>query len=522
MLQRPMATDANTPTALAIDLGSSGVRVALVDLAGRVRGSATRPIAMHLGTDGSAEEDPEEIWRALGESVREAVASAGDAAARTAVVVCDSQYSSLVPVDSRGLPVGPLVLYLDTRAGPLSRGLTKRRPELWKLWLERHGMPAGGGGADSLAHLLWFQHERPELHARAAAYVEPMDYVTARLTGRVTANIGTLFPFLLTDNRRGSDGGWDDEMIDASGVDRTKLPALMASDGVVGDLLPDHARAWGLPRAVPVSAPMNDTQALTFGTASHAGSHLGVSIGTTLVPTTMLDGMRADLGHFLLTQPASIPGRHLLMAEGGLAGKALEFVMQQLIYASDALGDHRRTDSFARLDQALAGTEPGAGGVLFLPWLTGSWAPSGDARARGAFLNLGLGTTRPHLVRATLEGVACQLAWMLPPIEALTGRSHDELVFAAGGACCDAWAQILADVCQRPVRQLAGPRLATCRGAALLAFHRQGLLGLDAFEAALEVRRRYEPRAELRGLYDDVLGRFILAHERLGPVYPGA
>jgi xylulokinase len=267
---------------------------------------------------------------------------------------------------------------------------------------------------------------------------------------------------------------------------------------------------------------VNDTCALTFGTASHVGDHLGVSIGTTLVPTTLVDGMRSDLGHFLLTQPAPLPDRHVLMAEGGLAGKALEFVLQQLVYAQDALGDHRSDDLFARLDDAVAATEPGAGGVLFLPWLTGAWAPAGDPRARGAFLNLGLATTRAHLVRAALEGVACQLRWMLPHIEALTGRAHDELVFAAGGARSDAWAQILADVCDRPVRQLAEPRLANCRGAALLAFQRLGLLDLDAADALLVERRRYEPRAALRGRYDDLAGRFVLAHERLGPVFGGA
>jgi len=232
--------------------------------------------------------------------------------------------------------------------------------------------------------------------------------------------------------------------------------------------------------------------------------------------------MRSDLRHFLLTQPAPIPDRHVLMAEGGLAGKAVEFVLESLIYARDALGDHRSDAVFARLDAAVDATEPGAGGVLFLPWLTGTWSPAADPRARGAFLNLGLGTTRAHLARAALEGVAFQLAWMLPPIEALTGRRHDELVFAAGGACSDAWAQILADVCNRPVRQLAEPRLTNCRGAALLAFHRLGLLDLARADALLAERRRYEPRPQHRALYDDLAGRFVLAHERLGPVFGGA
>jgi xylulokinase len=229
--------------------------------------------------------------------------------------------------------------------------------------------------------------------------------------------------------------------------------------------------------------------------------------------------MRADLRHFLLTQPAPIPARHVLMAEGGLAGKALEFVLEGLIHAHDGLGDHRRENAYAALDAVANATEPGAGGVLFLPWLTGIWAPVGDARARGAFLNLSLATTRAHLLRATLEGVAFQLRWMLPHVEALTGRRHGELVFAAGGARSDAWAQILADVCDRPVRQLAEPTLTNCRGAALLAFHRLGRIDLDAAGDGPALRGRYEPRAQHRALYDDMAGRFVLAHERLGPVF---
>jgi len=522
MLRSSVTPNAPSPLVLSVDLGSSGIRVALVDADGRSLASAAQSIPMKLLPDGTAEEDPEEIWRALGRSIGRALARAPEAAARVEAILCGSQYSSLVPVDAAGRPLGPLVLYLDTRAAGLSRELTRNRPELWKLWLERHGMPSAGSGSDSLAHMLWFQTERPEIHARAHAYVEPMDYLTARLTGRVTANICTAFSLLLTDNRRGSAGGWCDEIIDASGVDRGKLPELVATDAVVGELLPEHAKAWGLPPAIRVFSAINDTQALTFGTGSHVGDRLGVSIGTTLVSTALVDSMRADLRHFLLTQPAPIPDKHVVMAEGGLAGKALEFVLEGLFYARDGLGDHHRENAYAEIDAIANAAEPGAGGVLFLPWLTGIWAPAADNRARGGFLNMSLATTRPHLVRATLEGIAFQLKWMLPHIEALTGRRRDELVFAAGGARSDAWSQILADVCDRPVRQLAEPTLTNCRGAALLAFHRLGRIDLDAAADRLAVRHRYEPRAQYRALYDDMAGRFVLAHERLGPIFGGS
>lgn len=511
-----------SPLVLALDLGSSGIRVALVDVAGTAVASATESIPMRLLADGTAEEDPEAIWAALGRSIVRALAQAPGAAARVEAILCGSQYSSLVPVDAAGRPLGPLVLYLDTRAAELSRALTRRRPELWKLWLERHGMPSAGSGSDSLAHWLWFQTERPAIHAAAHAYVEPMDYLTARLTGRVTTNVCTAFSMLLTDNRRGAAGGWCDEIIEATGIDRDKLPELVPPDTVVGELLREHAEAFGLGYGVRVFSAINDTQALTFGTGSHVGDRLGVSIGTTLVPTTLVDSMRADLRHFLLTQPAPIPDRHVLMAEGGLAGKALEFVLEGLLCTRDALGDHRSEDAYAQLDAVVNATEPGAGGVLFLPWLTGIWAPAPDARARGAFLDLGLATRRADLLRATLEGVAFQLRWLLPHVEALTGRRHDELVFAAGGARSDAWAQILADVCDRPVRQLADPTLTNCRGAALLAFHRLGHVDLEESAERLAVRARHEPRAQYRARYDDMAGRFVLAHERLGPVFGGS
>lgn len=521
MLRGSVPSNAS-PLVLALDLGSSGIRVALVDPHGRAVASATEPVAMRMLPDGTAEEDPEEIWRALGRTIGRSLAQSPDSAARIEAILCGSQYSSLVPVDAAGRPLGPLVLYLDTRAGALSRELTRRHPELWKLWLERHGMPSSGGGSDSLAHMLWFQHERPAIHAAAHAYVEPMDYLTGRLTGRVTANVCTAFPMLLTDNRRGAAGGWCDEIIDACGVDRAKLPELVATDAEIGELLPEHARSWGLPSGIRVLSAINDTHALTFGTGSHVGDRLGVSIGTTLVATALVESMRADLRHFLLTQPAPIADQHALMAEGGLAGKALGFVLEGLIHASDGLGDHRSDDPYAALDAVANATEPGAGGVLFLPWLTGIWAPAGDMNARGGFLNLNLATTRADLVRATLEGVAFQLRWMLPHIEALTGRRHDELVFAAGGARSDAWAQILADVCDRPVRQLAEPTLTNCRGAAMLAFHRLGRADLDAAGDQLVARGRYEPRAQYRARYDDMAGRFVLAHERLGPVFGGS
>src|SRR5690606_13703791 len=122
--RRPMVTPHDAPLVLAIDLGTSGIRAALVDPQGRAHGASTRPLATLRGPDGAAEQDPEAIWSALDACVRAACAQApAGAAARVVAVACDSQYSSLVPVDGRGRPVGPLVLYLYQRGAAASRAL---------------------------------------------------------------------------------------------------------------------------------------------------------------------------------------------------------------------------------------------------------------------------------------------------------------------------------------------------------------------------------------------------------------
>src|SRR5581483_11031790 len=144
-----------------------------------------------------------------------------------AIGVC-SQYSSIVPVDAHGEPVAPMMLYFDQRGTAPSWEIMAREPDAFGVFVERHGVPPVGGGL-SLGHILYFQHERPDVHAATSAYLEPMDYVNARLTGRITATQCTMFTAQLCDNRTvGEHLEYDDELVRLAGVDATKLPPLIA------------------------------------------------------------------------------------------------------------------------------------------------------------------------------------------------------------------------------------------------------------------------------------------------------
>ena len=384
-------------------------------------------------------------------------------------------------------------------------------------WVERHGIPTIGSGL-SLGHILYVQHDWPDVHARTAAYLEPMDYVTARATGRITASQHSTYMFQLCDNRTLGATAYDDDLVKLAGVDADKLPQLLPVDAAVGALLPDVAVALGLPETTVVYAGTNDTVTVAVAAGAFTPGRGGLAIGTTSVLVDEVDDFRVDLDHQLFSMPGPFPDRYVVCAENGLGGKVLEHVLHNVVYARDELGDHDADDAFARLGPTLAATEPGAGGVLFLPWLTGSMAPAGDANARGGFVNMSLETDRRSLVRAVVEGVAHNLRWLLPHVETFTGRGIGEVAFVGGAARSPEWCAILADVLDRPVLALAAPATAVARATALLALQRHGELSRTDLDAHVPVAQRYEPRSAHRDLYAARQVQFEAAYAALLPI----
>lgn len=506
------------PNALGIDVGTTNAKVALVGSDGRLVASGVAPIPMRSSGD-VAEQDPEDLWTAVVDATRRVVAAAPGAAAEVGSIGVCSQYSSIVPVDGSGRAVADLVLYLDQRGTPQSWAILERHADAFEVWLERHGVPPVGGGL-SLGHLLHFRDDCPEVHAATAAYLEPMDYVNLQLTGRIAATQCTMFTSQVCDNRTLGVTEYDTDLVAMAGLDPAKLPELIGLDGVVGELGAKAAEALGIPEGAVVRAGMNDSHAAALATGAYVRGRAGVMIGTTAVLLDAVDSMATDLDNELVAMPTPVPGKYLAWAENGIAGKALEHVLDQILFTSDELGDNAGGDPFAALEGALAAAPAGAGGVLFLPWMTGSLAPRVNSSMRGGFLNLSLDTRRTDLVRAVVEGIAHNLAWLVPIVEQFTGNRIDELVFAGGAARSLQWAQVIADVVDRPVRSLANPETAAARAVGIASF--DGAEGLDPVDervaSLMTLGDPLEPEAANRSRYDDMHEQFLAAFEAVRPI----
>jgi xylulokinase len=224
-----------------------------------------------------------------------------------------------------------------------------------------------------------------------------------------------------------------------------------------------------------------------------------VIIGTTSVLVSHIAEQRNDIRAGLLAVPSPLEGMYYVMAENGVGGRAFEWARHFLGYSE--------------VTAALAGAgEVAADGVQFLPWLLGSGAPRPDDDVRGAFVGLGLHHDRRHAMRATLEGIALNLAWLLPEVEEFVGGAFPFVRFGGGGAQSPLWAQLLADALDRPVHRLAEPRTTNARGAAFLALHALGRLRLADVPSMLHTAQVHLPDAATRESIRRALDRHRALH----------
>lgn len=503
------------PHVLSIDLGSTGVKVAVVDAAGGVRSHAGEVLPLILTDDGGVEQDPHGWWAAIGRCARRAIATSGLPGRDIGLVAVTSQYTSTVAVDAAGMPLANTIMWMDQRGARHHPGTPDAAAR--ERWLELHGLVPSGN--DDIGHVCFIREEWPEVYAATHAFVEPMDHLAARLTGCVSATHNTVFPMMSTDNRVWGATEYCDELLAMSTLDPAKLPPLIPLGAPRGTLTVEASDHLGVARGATVAGATIDSVTTAVGAGAIDASGCAFVVGTTSVMATHLDRKCHDIEHGLTTAPSALPDAWFLVAENGVGGKALDVFVNQLVFADDGLTGPPPEDAFQRVLELAAEVPAGANGVLFGPWLIGSLAPGHHRRTRAAFVNVTLGTSRADLARAVLEGVGLNGAWLLPHFAALAGRTYDTVTVGGGGAASWLWCQIMADCFGTRVRRLGNPQTTNAHGAALLALAQHGAFALTDVPELLDVREVHEPDAERSATYRRLRDALVDFHDRAAPFY---
>ena len=504
---------------LAIDLGNGGPKVAAVDASGEILASAFEPVSVDIGLEGAATQDADEWWTALLTASRRVLSSGAVLPEQARVIAVTGQWGSTVPVAEDGRPVGPVLLWADTRGGRYAKQviggpLTVQgfAPLKALRWVRRTGGAPTPSGADPTGHSLLLQREMPDIHDRARWLMEPVDYLGMRLTGRAAATPASMILSWVTDNRLGREARYDLDLVRRARRDPRRLPPLIPTGSILGPLSADAANELSVPAGLPVVAGLPDLQAAVIGSGAVEPYATHVSISTTAWIGARVPFKRTDVLHSIATVPGLDPAHPVIANNHETGGAALRWLLEQVLPGSD----------YEALVAEAESAPPGCEGVLFTPWLNGERSPVEDKDIRASFLNISLRTDRAAMIRAVMEGVAFNARWLFDAYEKFLRRTVPTVRLIGGGAQSDLWCQMHAYALDRPVERVANPRDAQLRGVALWALVCLGEISLEEAGRRTVVTDVFSPEGPdadtYRGLYDEyrrLYGRLKGTHHRL-------
>ena len=451
---------------LAIDQGTTGTTCLVVDEGLRPIGRGYREIRQQFPEPGWVEHDPEEIWSSVLVTAEAALADARITASElTAVGITNQRETTVVWERRSGRPLHNAIVWQDRRTAARCAELPAA------LVHERTGLVCDP--YFSATKLEWIL-ARTELPQSELAFGTIDAWLIWKLTGGAShiTDVTNASRTMLLDL---ATGDWDDELLGLFSVDPSMLPTVVPSAGVV-------AEAALLGATLPVAGIAGDQQAALFGQGCFAPGQAKATYGTGTFVLANIGDLPGPAAEGLLKTAAAVAPEAppQFAAEGAVlvGGAALQWLR-------DGLGVIETTDESERLAEEVESTD----GVFFVPALTGLGSPHWDAEARGLICGLTRGTTRAHLVRAALEGIAHQVADIIDvlPVDA-------DVLRADGGATANRFLmQFQADLIGSPV-EVAADADATALGVAALAGLGVGAWpGVEAVGALMRRGARYEP-----------------------------
>jgi xylulokinase len=443
------------PDVLGIDVGTSSLKVLLLDELGHAVDEATSDYELDSPQPGWTEQNPDDWWSALRSALAELWAK-GNSPDSVEAIGLAGQMHSLVLLDEAGSVLAPAILWSDQRCVAECQEITDHIGAAELLGLTGNRALPGF----TAPKLLWVKRHWPDVFARADKILLPKDVIRHRLTGEFATDVSDASGTLLFDVRRRR---WSVEVLEQLDIDQTWLPPAVEGTTQTGTISAEAAAATGLVQGTPVVAGGGDNAAAAVGLGAVDPGLLTLSIGTSGVLFAPLSRYPEQVDGRLHVFCHALPDRWHLMAVTLSAGGSLRWLRDLLQPVLPVSGDA----AYAWLMEHAVVAPPGADGLVFLPYLSGERTPYVDPNARGVFFGLHLGHRLEHLVRSVLEGVAFSQRHGLELMQQ-AGVAAEVARGAGGGLQSPVWLEIMADALGLGI-QTTSAGTGAARGAAVLA-----------------------------------------------------
>jgi gluconokinase len=498
-----MTAPTGPPVVIGVDVGTTEAKALAVDLEGRTWGTGAAPCELRRPAPGLAVQDWGQLRAATLRAVRQA---AGQARARGAIaggVSIGTAMHALTGLNGAGDPLMPLITWADTRAAKEGERLARGAANLRRQ--RRTGTPAHAMAP--LAKLVWLSDRQPELFRAARRWVGIKELLLAFLTGSWVVDYscasGTgMFDLVQSD--------WDDEALNIAGIRRDLLCDPVPTTAVIGGISAKVARSLGLVPGTPVVAGAGDGPLANLAVGAVSPGVAAVSIGTS-------GALRVTLAHPAVDEGATL-FCYALTDERWTVGGAITNGGAAFDWLAAAVAPElNRERRYQLLDEARA-APPGSEGLIVLPYLSGERTPYWDAQARGAFVGLTSRHRRPHLVRATLEGVCQQLALVLESVRD-AGHAVHEIRATGGFARSAVWRQVLADALGQAV-MFPDADQGSAFGAAVLGMQALGMIeSVDESARWVKIHEVRESDESSRAVLSELRSTFASLYVALRPTF---
>ncbi|MBQ4424281.1 MAG: xylulokinase [Lachnospiraceae bacterium] len=485
---------------IGIDLGTSAVKLLLVDEKGTIRKEVSREYPLIFPHPGWSEQRCEDWWEAVREAVPELLR--GFDPADVAGIGAGGQMHGLVILDEQDRVIRPAILWNDGRTGEETAYLNE---EIGRQKLSQLTANIAFAGFTA-PKILWVRRHEPENFARIAKIMLPKDYINYCLTGVHSCDFSDASGMLLLDVEHKR---WSKEMLEICGVSKAQMPGLYESWQVIGTLRPEIAEELGLPETVKVVAGAGDNAAAAVGTGIVGEGGCNISLGTSGTVFISSERFGVDPNNALHAFAHADGGWHLM-------GCMLSAASCNKWLCEDIL----KTGDYAGEQADIREEDLGKNHVFFLPYLMGERSPINDVNARGTFTGITMDSSRKDLVQAVLEGVAFAIRDSFEVARSL-GLDIPRSRICGGGSKSPLWRKIFANVLGIPldtVKTEQGPGY----GGAMLAMVGDGLFESvkDAADSLVEVGGTTEPDPALTARYEEQYRKFSRIYPALKSVFP--
>lgn len=485
---------------IGIDLGTSSVKLLLMNDAGDIMREVTREYPLEFPQPGWSQQKPEDWKDAVLDGLRELTADVDRS--KIAGIGSGGQMHGLVILDSEDHVIRPAILWNDGRT---SAQVDYLNNTLGKDFLSAHTANIAFAGFTA-PKILWIRENEPENFRKIAKIMLPKDYINYILTGVHATDYSDASGMLLLDVEHKC---WSREMLDVCGITESQMPRLFESFETVGTLKPEIAKALDLPETVKVCAGAGDNAAAAVGTGVVGEGGCNISLGTSGTVFISSKAFGVDPNNALHAFAHADGGYHLMGCMLS-AASCNKWLMDEIYGTKDYAGEQAQIT-----DQRLGNNH-----VYFLPYLMGERSPINDTNARGTFIGMTMDTTRQDLTQAVLEGVAFAIRDSVEVARSL-GIDIRSSMICGGGAKSPLWRKIMANVLNMQLTVPAseqGPGM----GGAMLAMVACGRYGsvAEVCQALVKVSDTVVPDDAIAEQYEKRYAQFRKIYPAVKSLFP--